>query len=198
MADERDAHRAVADLLARCHRLGSDPRNTNYAGGNASAKVDALDPATGQHVRVLYVKGSGGDLGTLTESGLAALELEPGEGARRRLPGTRARGRDGRPVRLLPLRSRRGRAEHRHGHACTRRLAARRSPPPRLDHRVGDRRRRPGADEAVLRRRGPLGRLAAARVPARTRHRRAPCLEPDRHRLHPGRTRSHDVGRDER
>jgi rhamnulose-1-phosphate aldolase/alcohol dehydrogenase len=66
---------AVAQLLARCHRLGSDPRNTNYAGGNASAKADVADPATGEAARIMYVKGSGGDLGTLTESGLAALEV---------------------------------------------------------------------------------------------------------------------------
>jgi rhamnulose-1-phosphate aldolase/alcohol dehydrogenase len=65
----------VISLLARCHRLGSDPRNTNYAGGNASAKAEAMDPATGEVVRVMFVKGSGGDLGTVTESGLAALEL---------------------------------------------------------------------------------------------------------------------------
>jgi rhamnulose-1-phosphate aldolase/alcohol dehydrogenase len=68
-------HPAVVDLLDRCHRLGSDPRNTNYAGGNASAKVDLIDPATGTLARVMYVKGSGGDLGTLTEAGLAALDL---------------------------------------------------------------------------------------------------------------------------
>jgi rhamnulose-1-phosphate aldolase/alcohol dehydrogenase len=70
----------VAELLDRCHRLGSDRRNTNYAGGNASAKVDAIDPATGGPARVMYVKGSGGDLGTLTESGLAALDLSRVEG----------------------------------------------------------------------------------------------------------------------
>jgi rhamnulose-1-phosphate aldolase/alcohol dehydrogenase len=69
------ANPALVDLLDRCHRLGSDPRNTNYAGGNASAKCDLLDPATGSVARVMYVKGSGGDLGTLTEAGLAALDL---------------------------------------------------------------------------------------------------------------------------
>ena len=74
MADQ-NLSGTIASLLARCHRLGSDPRNTNYAGGNASAKADAMDPATGEVVRVMFVKGSGGDLGTLTESGLAALEL---------------------------------------------------------------------------------------------------------------------------
>jgi len=75
MADEASDPAAVADLLARCHRLGSDRRNTNYAGGNASAKAGALDPATGEDVRVMFVKGSGGDLGTLTAAGLAVLEL---------------------------------------------------------------------------------------------------------------------------
>jgi rhamnulose-1-phosphate aldolase/alcohol dehydrogenase len=75
MADEPNGRSTVDDLLARCHRLGSDRRNTNYAGGNASAKGDVLDPATGEDVRVMFVKGSGGDLGTLTASGLAALEL---------------------------------------------------------------------------------------------------------------------------
>ena len=65
----------IAELLDRCHRLGADPRNTNYAGGNASAKADVRDPATGASTRVMYVKGSGGDLGTLTAPGLAALEL---------------------------------------------------------------------------------------------------------------------------
>ena len=75
MAEEPNAQTTVVDLLARCHRLGSDRRNTNYAGGNASAKGDALDPASGQAVRVMFVKGPGGDLGTLMASGLAVLEL---------------------------------------------------------------------------------------------------------------------------
>ena len=66
----------VADLLARGHRLGSDPRNTNYAGGNASAKGTATDPVTGRSADLLWVKGSGGDLGTLTAEGLAVLRLD--------------------------------------------------------------------------------------------------------------------------
>src|SRR5437868_7825069 len=66
----------VTELLARSNRLGSDPRNTNYAGGNASAKGQATDPVTGEPVDLLWVKGSGGDLGTLTESGLAVLRLD--------------------------------------------------------------------------------------------------------------------------
>ncbi len=66
----------VTALLARSNRLGSDPRNTNYAGGNASVKAEADDPATGQPVPLLWVKGSGGDLGTLTADGLAVLRLD--------------------------------------------------------------------------------------------------------------------------
>jgi rhamnose utilization protein RhaD (predicted bifunctional aldolase and dehydrogenase) len=66
----------VTELLARSNRLGSDPRNTNYAGGNASAKGTATDPVTGEPADLLWVKGSGGDLGTLTEPGLAVLRLD--------------------------------------------------------------------------------------------------------------------------
>ncbi|MEV0272219.1 bifunctional aldolase/short-chain dehydrogenase [Hamadaea sp. NPDC050747] len=64
------------DLIARSRRLGADPRNTNFAGGNTSAKGTADDPVTGQPVELLWVKGSGGDLGTLTEGGLAVLRLD--------------------------------------------------------------------------------------------------------------------------
>jgi rhamnulose-1-phosphate aldolase/alcohol dehydrogenase len=67
---------AAAELIARSNRLGSDPRVTNYAGGNTSAKGTETDPATGEPVELLWVKGSGGDLGTLTESGLAVLRLD--------------------------------------------------------------------------------------------------------------------------
>ncbi|TFC30248.1 bifunctional aldolase/short-chain dehydrogenase [Cryobacterium sp. TMT2-18-3] len=66
----------AAELIARSNRLGSDPRNTNYAGGNTSAKGTEIDPVTGERIELLWVKGSGGDLGTLTESGLAVLRLD--------------------------------------------------------------------------------------------------------------------------
>jgi rhamnulose-1-phosphate aldolase/alcohol dehydrogenase len=69
-------HPAVAALLDRAHRLGSDPRNTNYAGGNASCKATTTDPVTREDAELMWVKGSGGDLGTLTESGLAVLRLD--------------------------------------------------------------------------------------------------------------------------
>src|SRR5215208_2886567 len=69
-------NQAVAELIARSNRLGSDPKNTNYAGGNTSAKGTETDPVTGEPVELVWVKGSGGDLGTLTESGLAVLRLD--------------------------------------------------------------------------------------------------------------------------
>ncbi|GAA1798306.1 bifunctional aldolase/short-chain dehydrogenase [Actinomadura chokoriensis] len=68
--------RAVEELLERANTLGSDPRNTNYAGGNASAKGTVTDPVTARDVELMWVKGSGGDLGTLTEKGLAVLRLD--------------------------------------------------------------------------------------------------------------------------
>ncbi|WP_089106328.1 bifunctional aldolase/short-chain dehydrogenase [Streptomyces hyaluromycini] len=69
-------HSEAAALLDRSHRLGADPRNTNYAGGNASAKGTDTDPVTGGDVELMWVKGSGGDLGTLSADGLAVLRLD--------------------------------------------------------------------------------------------------------------------------
>jgi rhamnulose-1-phosphate aldolase/alcohol dehydrogenase len=69
-------NKTAADLVARSNRLGRDPRVTNYAGGNTSAKGTEIDPVTGEPVELLWVKGSGGDLGTLTESGLAVLRMD--------------------------------------------------------------------------------------------------------------------------
>jgi len=67
---------AAAELIARSNRLGADPRNTNYAGGNTSAKGTETDPVTGEPVELMWVKGSGGDLGTLSEAGLAVLRVD--------------------------------------------------------------------------------------------------------------------------
>lgn len=66
----------VEELLTRSNRLGSDRKNTNYAGGNTSAKGSDIDPVTSDLVELLWVKGSGGDLGTLKEEGLAVLRLD--------------------------------------------------------------------------------------------------------------------------
>ncbi|MER7969406.1 bifunctional aldolase/short-chain dehydrogenase [Streptomyces sp. NPDC096080] len=80
-------HPEAAVLLARSHRLGADPRNTNYAGGNTSAKGTGTDPATGDDVELMWVKGSGGDLGTLTGAGLAALRVDRLRGLQAVYPG---------------------------------------------------------------------------------------------------------------
>lgn len=70
------ARETIDQLLTRSNALGADPTTTNYAGGNTSAKGADTDPVTGQDVELLWVKGSGGDLGTLTEKGLAVLRLD--------------------------------------------------------------------------------------------------------------------------
>ncbi|MFD3002995.1 bifunctional aldolase/short-chain dehydrogenase [Pontibacter toksunensis] len=66
----------VALLIYRSNLLGADLRLTNYAGGNTSCKTMEKDPLTKEDVEVMWVKGSGGDLGTLKKSGLAGLYLE--------------------------------------------------------------------------------------------------------------------------
>src|SRR5580658_6675189 len=66
----------VGLLVYRSNLLGADLRLTNYGGGNTSCKINALDPLTGEDVEVMYVKGSGGDLGTMKRSGLAALYMD--------------------------------------------------------------------------------------------------------------------------
>jgi len=66
----------ATELIARSNRLGQDKKNTNYAGGNTSAKGNAIDPVTGENIELLWVKGSGGDLGTLSEKGLSTLRLD--------------------------------------------------------------------------------------------------------------------------
>ena len=63
----------VALLIYRSNLLGADLRLTNYGGGNTSCKLLSPDPLTGKDVEVMWIKGSGGDLGTLKKSGLAAL-----------------------------------------------------------------------------------------------------------------------------
>lgn len=69
-------NKTVDDLISRSNRLGADKRNTNFAGGNTSAKGTEKDPVTGEDVQLLWVKGSGGDLGTLTAGNLAVLRLD--------------------------------------------------------------------------------------------------------------------------
>src|ERR1700749_4060427 len=66
----------VALLIYRSNLLGADLRLTNYGGGNTSCKTIEKDPLTGGAKEVMWVKGSGGDLGTLTKNGLAALYMD--------------------------------------------------------------------------------------------------------------------------
>ena len=66
----------VALLIYRSNLLGADLRLTNYGGGNTSCKVMAKDPLTGANTEVMWIKGSGGDIGTLKKSGLAALYVD--------------------------------------------------------------------------------------------------------------------------
>jgi rhamnulose-1-phosphate aldolase/alcohol dehydrogenase len=76
MSDAAVPQPEVEALIERSHALGSDPRVTNYGGGNTSCKATVTDPVTEQPSEVLYVKGSGGDLGTLRPDGLATLRLD--------------------------------------------------------------------------------------------------------------------------
>ncbi|MBO0932965.1 bifunctional aldolase/short-chain dehydrogenase [Fibrella aquatilis] len=71
-----DYDREVALLLYRSNLLGADLRLTNYGGGNTSCKAMAPDPLTGRPTEVMWIKGSGGDIGTLKRSGLAALYVD--------------------------------------------------------------------------------------------------------------------------
>lgn len=78
--DEAEAARLAGDevalLLYRSNLLGADLRLTNYGGGNTSCKTVEKDPLTGEDTEVMWIKGSGGDLGTLKRSGLAGLYVE--------------------------------------------------------------------------------------------------------------------------
>ncbi|BAS12240.1 uncharacterized oxidoreductase YuxG [Arthrobacter sp. Hiyo8] len=73
---QNTTNKTVEELIARSNRLGADKRNTNFAGGNTSAKGTETDPVTGEDVELLWVKGSGGDLGTLKAENLAVLRLD--------------------------------------------------------------------------------------------------------------------------
>ena len=66
----------AALFLSRSNLLGADLRLTNYGGGNTSVKITDKDPLTGNPVEVMWIKGSGGDIGTLKKSGCAALYMD--------------------------------------------------------------------------------------------------------------------------
>ena len=73
---QNTTNKTVEELITRSNRLGADKRNTNFAGGNTSAKGTETDPVTGEDIELLWVKGSGGDLGTLKAENLAVLRLD--------------------------------------------------------------------------------------------------------------------------
>jgi rhamnose utilization protein RhaD (predicted bifunctional aldolase and dehydrogenase)/NAD(P)-dependent dehydrogenase (short-subunit alcohol dehydrogenase family) len=78
--NDTEASKVAGDQLAllryRSNLLGADLRITNFGGGNTSSKIEFPDPFTGKSVRVLAVKGSGGDIGSIKESGFALLYLD--------------------------------------------------------------------------------------------------------------------------
>ena len=102
--DEREAA-ALADdplhlLRYRSNLLGADLRITNFGGGNTSSKFERSDPLTGERVRVMAVKGSGGDLRSIGASGFAVLHLEKLE---RLIPRYRGEAHEDEMVNLYPL-----------------------------------------------------------------------------------------------
>lgn len=76
LAGDEPHEREVALFIYRSNLLGADLRLTNYGGGNTSVKIVDKDPLTGRDVDVMWIKGSGGDIGTLTKAGCAALYLD--------------------------------------------------------------------------------------------------------------------------
>lgn len=70
------ANKEVDLFIYRSNLLGADLRLTNYAGGNTSCKIMETDPLSGEQVEVMWVKGSGGDIGTLTKKGCANLYVD--------------------------------------------------------------------------------------------------------------------------
>ena len=141
----------VRALLARSNRLGADPRTTNYAGGNASAKGTATDPVTGRPAELLWVKGSGGDLGTLTEAGLAVLRLAALRDLAGVYPGVEREDEMVAAFDFCAFGKRRGGAVDRHRDARPGRGRARGPPAPGRRDRVRDREARGGADRRMLR-----------------------------------------------
>jgi len=93
-----DAHAARLSpaelLLYRSNLLGSDKRITNFGGGNTSAKIREKDPLTGAEVEVLWVKGSGGDLGTMKLDGFSTLYMEKFRALEKFYGASKAGGKD--------------------------------------------------------------------------------------------------------
>ena len=188
-------NQTAAELIARSNRLGADPKNTNYAGGNTSAKGTETDPVTGEPVELLWVKGSGGDLGTLKESGLAVLRLDRMRALVDVYPGL---DREDEMVAAFDY------CLHGKGGAAPSIDTAMHGlvDAAHVDHLHPDSgiafaTSKDGAKltKKIFGEEGGLGAMAAARLPAGARHRRDQGEEPRGDRLHPRRPRHHRVGR---
>ena len=142
----RRAHPVVDQLVERSRRLGADPRNTNYAGGNTSAKGVRHRPGDRPGRRAAVGQGLRRRSGHADRGRPRRPPTRSSARARRCLSRRRWRGRDGRGVRPLPVRARRRCAVDRHRDARARRGGPRRPPAPGLGHRAGHRGRRRSAD----------------------------------------------------
>ena len=122
-------------LLYRSNLLGADKRITNFGGGNTSAKVIETDPLTGEAVEVLWVKGSGGDVGTMKLDGFSTLYMTKLEALKGLYRGLDARGRDGGLPSPLHLQPQPARRVDRHAAARLRAAGPCRPHARRRDHR---------------------------------------------------------------
>ncbi len=105
-------------LVYRSNLLGADKRVTNYGGGNTSAKVTESDPLTRKPVEVLWVKGSGGDLGSIKRDGFATLTMDKLNAMKGLYRGVALRGRDGGAPAARHLQPQSARRFDRHAAPC--------------------------------------------------------------------------------
>ena len=136
-------------LRYRSNLLGSDLRITNFGGGNTSSKIQQVDPLSGRQEEVLWIKGSGGDLGSIKLSGLAALYSEKLQGLEHKYRGAEYEDEmvDMYPLCAFGKNSCRG--FDRHSPPRVSSLPAHRPFASRLGHRPGRLRQRAGKDGRV-------------------------------------------------
>ena len=149
-------------LLYRSNLLGSDLRITNFGGGNTSAKVTQKDPLTGKDVTVLWVKGSGGDLGSMKMDGFSTLYLDKLESLKGLYRGLEHEDEMVGYLPALHLRPQPPRGLDRHAAARLHPEGARRPHAPGRGDRDRRLARPRAADEGGLRRRDRLAAVAAA------------------------------------
>ena len=167
--DDQAANRLGGNELSllryRSNLLGADLRITNFGGGNTSSKIDMTDPFTGAPARVLAVKGSGGDLGSITDAGFALLYLDKLEQLKARYRGEAFEDEMVDYYPPAPLATTAWPASIDTPLHAFLPFAARRPPASGLGHRAGGVRERPAEARGVQRRFGRqhhLGAVAAA------------------------------------